>query len=252
MTRAVILLVLACLCEAEAFAGEVSDAPKGNEEQRVLEYLQRHPQFLLEHPDLLLQAIALRQKVQHEAVRERRRSLIQDREASLFASEFTSVRGNVAARYTLIEFSDYQCIPCRSSYPAVEAFIRERSDIRAIHLQLPVYGPQSIMAARAALIAQRLGKFERFHTAIMQTRKPVDLHTIEAALAVAGVSRDDLRKEMTGPKLSDYLKEVKDFAVALNVVGTPPFLLNGELINGAVDEKVLNDAFTRLAREGEQ
>jgi protein-disulfide isomerase len=250
MIRAVMIpLVFVCFCHPGVFADAVGDLHQSSEEQRVVEYLKDHPEFLLDHPEFLQRTFELRQETQRRAETARRRFLINEKEDSLFLSKLTPASGDAAAPHTLIEFSDYQCIPCKRSFPSVEAFIRERSNIRLIHLPLPIYGPQSIMAARAALIAQSAGDFKEFHRAMMQSTFPVDLHAIESALALAGVSAEEFSDRMADPELSDYLKEVKEFSIALNVIGTPAFLLDGILINGAVNEKNLNDVMTQLMEE---
>jgi protein-disulfide isomerase len=246
-----IALILVCLSHSGLLADAAGDLHERSEEQRVVEYLKDHPEFLLDHPELLQRTFELRQETRRRAETERRRFLINEKEDSLFLSKLTPARGDAAAPHTLIEFSDYQCIPCKRSFPSVEAFIQERSNIRLIHLPLPIYGPQSIMAARAALIAQSAGDFEKFHRAMMQSTIPVDLHAIESALAFAGVSAEEFSDRMADPELSDYLMEVKEFSIALNVIGTPAFLLDGILINGAVNEKNLNDVMTQLMEERE-
>jgi len=221
-----------------------------SEEQQVIEYLREHPEFLLDHPELLQRANALKQQSDAQAQVEDRAALVRAEEASLLQSEWTPVRGNPEAPYTLIEFSDYQCVPCKKSFPAIEAFVKKRSDVRLIQLQLPIYGPYSTMAARAALVANKLGDFEKYHVAMMQTPNPIDLAAIEAALQIAGVSADEFSNLMNESELTGYLKAVKDFSIATNVVGTPSFLLNGILLSGAVTEDELDNAVAQLMRQG--
>ena len=161
-----------------------------------------------------------------------------------------SAPANPEAPYTLIEFSDYQCVPCKSSFPAIESFVEKRPDIRLIQLQLPIYGPYSIMAARAGLVANKLGDFEKYHVAMMKTPNPIGLEAIEAALQIAGVSADEVSNLSNESELDDYLKAVKEFSIAANVIGTPAFLLNGVLLNGAVTEDELNNAMAQLMSQG--
>ncbi len=242
------LLLCSCLCLPAygGFAASGAD-PTRSEEQRVLEYLRAHPGFLLENPDLLERSAALQRQQAESAGVEGRRQRIRGREASLLASNLTAVRGAPDAANTMIEFSDYQCLPCKKSTPEVEAFLQEHADVRLIHLQLPVYGSQSIMAARAALIANRSGKFEPYHAAMMQAPVPVDMQTIERALSLAGVSARTFSVESIDPELSGYLDEVRAFATELGTVGTPTFILNGRIIHGGVTRETLRAALATSA-----
>ncbi|HLF29583.1 MAG TPA: DUF484 family protein [Xanthomonadales bacterium] len=247
---AILLAALVCGAPSPGFAGSTGEEPRQGEEEQVIEYLRDHPEFLIDHPEFLQRTNALRQQAEGQAQLEQRLALIRAQEDSLFRSEWTPVRGNPEAPYTLIEFSDYQCVPCKRSFPAIESFMEKQENVRLIQLQLPIYGPYSTMAARAALISNKLGDFGEYHSAMMQTPNPVGLESIEAALQVAGVSADEFSALMNESELADYLKAVKEFSIATNVLGTPAFLLNGVLLNGAVTEDGLDDAMAQLMQQG--
>lgn len=237
------ILLLGCLCLfcCRAFAGAGTD-PRNPAELQVLDYLRAHPEFLLENPDLLERAAALQRLQAESAAAAGRRQLIQERETTLLASKWTAVRGAPDASNTLIEFSDYQCVPCRKSSPVVESFLHEHAYVRLINLQLPVYGPQSTMAARAALIAQGSGNFERYHVAMMQASMPMDMQSVERALSLAGVSAESFSVESMDPALSSHLDEVRAFAAELGAMGTPTFILNGHIMHGGVTRESLRAA----------
>jgi protein-disulfide isomerase len=239
--KSIMLFSCLCLLCLRGFADPGAD-PRGTEALQVLEYLRAHPEFLLENPDLLERAAGLQRLRAERAADEGRRQMIRDRESSLLASNLTAVRGTPDAANTLIEFSDYQCLPCKQSSPAVEAFLHERTDLRLINLQLPVYGPQSTLAARAALIAQRTGHFQQYHLAMMQSSVPINLHTVEQALSLAGISAESFSIEGMDPGLSRYLDEVRAFATELGAIGTPTFILNGRIIHGGVNQESLRTA----------
>lgn len=241
-------LVLGAPSMGVAGAAEQGSGPA--EEARVIEYLREHPEFLIDHPEFLQRAHVLRQQAEEQAQIENRLALVRAEEGALFQSQWTPVRGNAQAPYTLIEFSDYQCVPCKRSFPAIESFVEKRGDVRLVQLQLPIYGPYSTMAARAALIANQLGDFEKYHAAMMQTPNPIDLESIEAALKVAGVSAEEFSAQMNEPGLTDHLGDVKAFSIATDVLGTPAFLLNGLVLNGAVTEDELNRAMAQLLQQG--
>lgn len=221
------------------------------DEAQVLEYLTLHPDFLARHPELIHRALALKQAAIDEAEIARRRALVDAEVDGLLGSGWTPVRGDPKAAYTLIEFSDYQCTPCRRSYPAVESFVSHARNVRLVRLQLPVYGPWSTMAARAALLAQKLGDFESYHRAIMTSSGPLDLEAIEAALESAGVPADEFERRMGDPELSGHLQRVKEFSIAAKVPGTPAYLLDGILLSGAVSEEDLTAALVQREQRGD-
>lgn len=229
------LAALALCMSVTAWAGGEADLTYIDAIDRgmVREYLLAHPEVVLDDKevrDAIRRAQLEREQNRASAVR---RSILETR-ADLLQSTFTPSSGNASAGVSIIEFYDYQCAPCRASYPELEKLRSNRPDVRYIYVQLPIYGSFSIMAARAAVAAQRQGLFKDFHHALMTANTPLDLDSIYVIAAEVGLNLEELRADMRRPKLHDYLEEVRLFAEALGVMGTPSFIIGDAMLSGGV------------------
>ena len=67
--------------------------------------------------------------------------------------------------------------------------------VRVMFKELPILGPESVFAARAALAAQRQGKYIEYHLALMRSRERLtDEITIRIAQGV-GIDLEKLKKD---------------------------------------------------------
>ena len=241
------------LAYVSPIVGQTSTAEAENPTpEQIREYLSNHPDFLLSHPDILQQALTLRREREEIQEVHRRKQIVQAHRENLLDSPLTPVQGDVAAAHTLIEFSDYQCEPCRANFPVVDAWAKSQAGVRVIHLQLPIYGPQSILAARAALVAAQSGDFGAYHAQMMQGSQPVTQESIQNALAAAGVPAEVFADRMREPGLQEHLEKTRAFSIELDVVGTPAYVLDGIVMNGAVSRENLDRALADVEKLNER
>src|SRR6185295_8877764 len=91
------------------------------------------------------------------------------------------VRGGARAAATVIVFSDYQCPYCAKAEKTIHA-LEERygSDLRVVfkNLALPMHADARV-AAKAALAANRQGKFWQYHDALFEHQVELDRASLE-------------------------------------------------------------------------
>ena len=108
--------------------------------------------YLLANPEILMEMIQLLEA--QEAGRDRRRAtraLVAANAAAIFDDGFSWVGGNPDGKFTLVEFLDYQCGYCRARSPDLSELVTSDGDIRLIVKEMPILGPGSELAARAAI-----------------------------------------------------------------------------------------------------
>ena len=101
------------------------------------------------------------------------------------------------------------------------------------------------MAARAALAANRQGLFEALHHALMTTDAVPDMTMILAAAENAGLDLETLQTDMRDPALHRYLEELRGLAEALDVTGTPSFIIGDAKLSGGVRADDLRSELSR-------
>ena len=236
MYRVLRNLVALMLVLAGAACGSDDPAPAptdGLDPERVREYLLVHPEIVLDDAEVRDAIRKTQLRRTQERAAEERRSVLKAH-SELLQSSLMPASGGTGTDVTIIEFFDYQCAPCRASYPELQQLRRTEPDVRYLYGQLPIYGSHSIVAARAAVAAHRQGLFKAFHHALMTTDTPLDMTVIFALAEQAGLDLEKLQADMRDPLVHQYLEEVRALAEALDVTGTPSFIIGDAKLSGGV------------------
>jgi protein-disulfide isomerase len=159
--------------------------------------------------------------------------------APAFVSELddgvSPAKGSARPLVTIVEFSDFECPYCN----AVQATLKQimetyGNDVRLVFKHLPSEGHQnSLPAARAAYCAAEQDRFWQFHDALFASRSlsPASFDEIAADLGL-GVPKFQacLSSEQSRAAI------IKDIETArlFRIESTPSFIVNGQLIKGAL------------------
>ncbi len=73
-----------------------------------------------------------------------------------------------------VEFFDYNCPYCRQVASVVTKAEESDPKLRVAYKEFPILGPNSIVAAKAALAANKQGKYVAFHRALGEVHGAVD------------------------------------------------------------------------------
>ena len=87
---------------------------------------------------------------------------------------------------TLVEFFDYACPYCKASNPHIDRLVKEDTGLRVVYRELPILGPDSVVAARLSLAASKAGKFLQFHDTLWEAGRPRP-ETLGSAAQAAGI-----------------------------------------------------------------
>ncbi len=242
MPRFVPLVVLLCLAVIGALAlvpaalppagSGASSAGGGDFDRRVRAYL-------MEHPEVIMEAVAGLERRRSVARAEGQRRAARANSAVLAESAFLPVAGNPVGDVTVVEFFDYRCPYCRRAVPELQALIAADRGVRVVYREFPVLGPQSILAARAAVAAHFQGRYLTFHDALMGVAGELDEEAILATAAASGLDVARLRADMERPEVGDTIAEAHELAARLGINATPTFVIGDEVVPGYVDVATL-------------
>jgi protein-disulfide isomerase len=152
----------------------------------------------------------------------------------------SSWRGAAKPDVTLVEFYDYACPYCKASNPHVDRLLKEDRGLRIVYRELPILGPDSVVAARVALEASKAGRFNQFHDAMWAAGRPSE-QTVTSAARAAGVSPTP----GPDPAVEAELKRNFQLAGQLGATGTPMFIIGDRVLNGAVGYEALKNAVAK-------
>lgn len=248
----------AALDEAQvrAIFGEMQATEKAAEEPArqsvaVLDPATLNPMiedFLMGDPAILDRMSAKLSDARLVAKRSAQRELIEANHVAIFNDPADVVIGNPEGDVTLVEMFDYNCGYCRSSLPDIATLLAEDPNLRVILKEFPILSEGSIEAARVAVLVNgdKSVNYWDFHQQLFSSRGQV---TGDTALDVAeqmGMSRARLMIDMTGKGPGEALNKVYSLAQALDVSGTPTFIIGDELIPGAVGIEKLRDRIANM------
>jgi len=192
-------------------------------------------------PSILRDAVgALRadEGIRHDAAA---RAAIGSSSEALLHDPGDPVAGNPTGDVTVVEFFDIRCPYCRVMQPVLEQLVREDRGVRLVLKDFPVLGPESKLGARALLAAQRQGGYLKLQEALMRSHPPT-AESLREEAATLGLDWGRLQHDMADPAIQRKIDANLALARALGVQGTPAFVVDGKLIEGAVEISDLQHA----------
>ncbi len=228
-----LLLALAVVWPtAEGLAEAAGEKLDGTEIEAIEEVVRN---YLLTHPEILRDAANVLERRDREAAAERRRQAIAAYRPELEDDPDTPVMGNPDGDVTVVEFFDYRCPYCRGVVDDLMREVKADGNIRLVMKELPVLGPASVDAARAALAAAMQERYADLHMALMQAPGGLDARAVLSIARETGLDVPRLRRDMDSAEVSAMIERNLALAQALRVGGTPTFVIGETLVPGALD-----------------
>ena len=198
--------------------------------------------YLLDNPEFMLEVLSRLQDHQRAQETARRQQAIANHRDSLDNDPDSVVGGNPHGDVTIVEFFDYQCPYCKKSFQSLQAALKNDRGIRFVYKEFPILGPQSVFASRAAIAARAQGRYAAFHDALMRAKGTLDEATVIQIAAEVGLDIRRLRRDMMAPAVSDVIERNHALARALDINGTPGFVIGNRIISGAMDLQAIERA----------
>ena len=145
------------------------------------------------------------------------------------------VKGNPNAMITIIEFSDYQCPFCSKVEPTIKQVLDAYpNDVRVAFVHNPLgFHPKAMPAAKAAVAAQKQGKFWEMHEALFANQQGLSEDFYKAKAKELGLDMARFEADMNSPETTKFINDGMAFGGKNGIKGTPGFLINGEMFSGA-------------------
>ena len=191
--------------------------------------------YLMAHPDELRAAVnnmeAKEQAAEDAAADQKARAALPALRGAL-ERDPRDFAANPNGKLTVTEFYDYRCPHCINLAPKIVGLIHSRPDVRFVFKEMPIFGPTSEHAARAAFAARRQGKdYVGLYEAFMAAR-PLDDAAIDRIAASNGVNLAQMNAPATQAADAQHLNDISDLFKNLGFEGTPGFVVGDEFIRG--------------------
>ena len=191
--------------------------------------------YLLENPEVLMEAIGVLEAREAAAQAELDRGLAQANAAALFEDEVSWQGGNPDGDLTLVEFIDYRCGFCRRAHPEVAELIESDGNIRIITKEFPILGDQSVLAARFAIATKLVSgddAYKQVSDALMTIRGDVTEDSLGRLAETLHLPAEDILVEMMSPDVTEVIATNRALGQRLQISGTPTFVLGDRMLRG--------------------
>nr|BAA20508.1 27kDa outer membrane protein [Coxiella burnetii] len=210
--------------------------------------------YLVNHPEVLVEASQALQKKTEAQQEEHAQQAIKENAKKLFNDPASPVAGNPHGNVTLVEFFDYQCGHCKAMNSVIQAIVKQNKNLRVVFKELPIFGGQSQYAAKVSLAAAKQGKYYAFHDALLsvdgQLSEQITLQTAEKV----GLNVAQLKKDMDNPAIQKQLRDNFQLAQSLQLAGTPTLVIGNKaltkfgFIPGATSQQNLQKEIDRVEK----
>lgn len=219
-----------------AAAGALTDAQRAAVEDIIKDYLTK------KNPEVLMEAMQELQKRELADSSAKSKAALTNDHDKLYSDARSPVGGNAKGSIIVVEFFDYACGYCKMSEPHVEKLLKENKDVKFIYKDYPILGPASTEAAKAALAADKQGKYVVLHDKLMGSQIPhggTDLAAADEIIFKAakevGVDVEKLKKDMKDDAISKAIDDNVALGMDVGARGTPTFIIGDEVYPGAME-----------------
>lgn len=156
-----------------------------------------------------------------------------------FNKENTPLWGNKNAPVTIVEYSDFRCPVCRKSAFAIKPFLAEFKDsVQYYFINFPLDSscnhymqhqmhPGACLGAKAAICADKQGKFWEFHDEIFRTTGKINLNLINSISDSIKLNEPELIKCINSVSTERKLKQDIEASRSIFITHTPTIIVNG-------------------------
>jgi protein-disulfide isomerase len=198
--------------------------------ERVRAYLISHPEVLQEASDALQARRDTEARLALAASVAKSEQLVPQYRAAIEhdARDFVA---NPGGKVTVTEFFDYRCPHCVNIAPKVMTLIQQSPDVRFVFKEMPIFGPRSEHAARAALAVRKAGgDYLGFYRALMEGQNPEEEYD---RLAIAkGARPEDLTVPASVDEAKRQVADTQALFSRLALGGTPAFVIGDTVVAG--------------------
>ncbi len=209
--------------------------------------------YLVSNPEVLREAIEALDKHDKASAETERHKTVASESGPLFSSKYQATIGNPKGSATLVEFFDYNCHFCKGALPDISKLVKDDPNLKVVLKDFPVLGPGSIEAAKVASAARNQlpgDKFWAFHSKLLAAHGPIGRAEALTVAKELGLDMDKLAKDMESPDVKAGLDETIQLADALQINGTPTFVVGQDVVVGAVGYQQLKDKIDSVHKCG--
>ncbi|HPQ50405.1 MAG: DsbA family protein [Alphaproteobacteria bacterium] len=210
-----------------------SDLPFTENQKGAMEDFVRN--FILENPEVLVESVNRMHAKEQQQKEEGAKDALKKNSDYFYKDPSVPEVGNPKGDITVVEFFDYNCGYCKRAFDIVNKAIETDQNIRVRFIEFPILSPQSEVASKWALAANKQHKYWEFHKAMMNSTAPKTEETMTDIAKTVGLDVDQLKKDAASEDITNELNKNREMAASLGLSGTPAFIVGEQILRGYVE-----------------
>jgi predicted DsbA family dithiol-disulfide isomerase len=147
-------------------------------------------------------------------------------------------KGPAGAPITIVEWADFECPACKAAVPEIEEVMASAGDVRLVFKNFPLdIHENAEYAARAAMAADKQGKFWEMHKALFASQLPPTEATVLQLASDLGLDLEKFKKDQRSEEVADAVARDRKQGDAVKLRATPTLFINGRLFSYGTDLK---------------
>jgi len=201
-------------------------------------------QWVEQNPELILASVAKMQEKKYAQKMKDAQSNISSKKDEILNDKTDPAYSPKGATVTVVEFFDYNCGYCKKAAQTVKKLLEKDNKVKVVYKEYPILGKSSNDLAKVALAVNMADpkNYRKFHEELIFSKARTEAEAIKIAGKI-GINTKKLKKTLKdkAKKLDDKIAQNRQLAVSLGISGTPAFIINDQLIPGAVDLKAIEE-----------
>jgi protein-disulfide isomerase len=209
--------------------------------------------YLLENPEVLVEAMGVLQSREDQAATERDAAMILANADQIFTSPSDWVGGNVDGDVTVVEFMDYRCGYCRKAHDEVKSLVEGDGKIRYVVKEFPILGEGSLLSSQFALAVRMLHGDAAYATArdaLITLRGDATAETLGRLAADLGYDPAPILAKMGADEIKAIITANHALAETMDISGTPTFVMKDTMLRGYVPLEDMQTIVAELRKKG--
>ncbi len=147
-------------------------------------------------------------------------------------------KGAPNAPVTIVEWADFECPACQGATPVLNEVVKANKDVRLIFKNYPLdMHEHAESAARAAMAADKQGKFWEMHQALFTSQMPLTEATLEKIATDLKLDLEKFKADMRSEAVADAVARDRKQGEDVKLQATPTIFINGRRFSYATDLK---------------
>ena len=209
-------------------------------------------EYILENPEIIIEAIEIYQKRQNSKTIDKEKKLIKSLRTEILDDKNSYQYGDINSNTTIVEFIDYNCGYCKRNHNIIMKFLKKNNDVRYIVKELPILGEKSILASKfAILIYLKDGPevYQKFYNFLMTHKKQLNFQILKSYASKAGSKIKDFDNQINIQKVNSVIAANLLLAEKLSINGTPTFIIGNSIIRGFISLEELQEIIDNVRKK---